>query len=255
MIRALLLFCLSLVSATAIAQPAVQHVQIKAQASAPTRPAPGRYRLWVDSSGPTLKLLKPDGTTVSYAAGGGSCALASCYSAGVDQDDSTILLDSTRLGIRIRDNPTPISGALFAVQNSVGTDYLSLAVAGLDAAVFLRYIGTQATVPPTITWTAATYQNSWVSFNAGTHYVAEYYKDALGWVHIRGTISTGTTGTVAFTLPVGFRPTKAMNFPITTSGGHGFMGIATNGEATIVAVTGNASTFSAIDGIRLYAEQ
>jgi hypothetical protein len=110
-------------------------------------------------------------------------------------------------------------------------------------------------VPASVSWTAATYQNSWVSFNAGTHYVAEYYKDPFGLVRIRGTISTGVTGTVAFTLPAGFRPTKNLNFPITTSGGHGFAGIAANGQTTIVAVTGNASTFAAIDSIHFYAEQ
>ena len=51
-------------------------------------------------------------------------------------------------------------------------------------------------------WTTVTYQNAWAT--AGTP--AAYWKDPHGFVHLRGRISGGATGTVAFTLPVGYRP-------------------------------------------------
>jgi hypothetical protein len=52
--------------------------------------------------------------------GGGSSTLASSYSGGASQTDSTITLDSTRLGVIIQDAATPISGALFTVQKNAG---------------------------------------------------------------------------------------------------------------------------------------
>ena len=58
--------------------------------------------------------------------GGGSSTLATAYTTGASQTDSTLLLDATRLGVRIRDNAIPITGALFLVQNSLATiNYLS----------------------------------------------------------------------------------------------------------------------------------
>ena len=55
-----------------------------------------------------------------------------------------------------------------------------------------------------VTWTNATYQNSWGTSPSCTP--AQYYKDPLGYVHLRGRITGGTSATAAFTLPVGFRP-------------------------------------------------
>lgn len=46
--------------------------------------------------------------------------------------------------------------------------------------------------------------NGWTNF-AG-HHTAAYYKDPQGRVHLRGTITGGTVGAVAFTLPAGYRP-------------------------------------------------
>lgn len=57
-------------------------------------------------------------------------------------------------------------------------------------------------------WTAATLQNSWVDFGA-PYAGASYTKDAEGWVHLRGLIASGTTGTI-FALPSGYRPTTQL---------------------------------------------
>ncbi|ASU83593.1 hypothetical protein CDO52_13030 [Nocardiopsis gilva YIM 90087] len=67
-------------------------------------------------------------------------------------------------------------------------------------------------------WTAPTLVNSWVNFG-GTWQVAEYRKDLSGRVWIRGTIDGGTAGTVAFTLPSGFRPPADFVVAAISSGG------------------------------------
>ena len=57
-------------------------------------------------------------------------------------------------------------------------------------------------------WVAATLQSNWVQNISGNYDLTGYMKDTLGYVHIRGSISGGTTtnGTVIFQLPAGYRP-------------------------------------------------
>ncbi len=81
----------------------------------------GEMGTWIDSSASNALKYFNGTTNTTLGAGGGSSTIAAAYAAGSSQTDSTPLLDSTRLGIRIRDNATPITGDLFAVQNSGGT--------------------------------------------------------------------------------------------------------------------------------------
>ena len=81
----------------------------------------GEMGVWVDSSASNALKYFNGTTNTTLGAGGGGGTLATTYSAGASQTDSTIGLDSTRLGIRIRDNATPIAGDLTAWQNSGGT--------------------------------------------------------------------------------------------------------------------------------------
>jgi len=81
----------------------------------------GEMGVWVDSSASNALKYFNGTTNTTLGAGGGGGTLAASYAAGASQTDSTPLLDGTRLGIRIRDNATPITGDLFAVQNSAGT--------------------------------------------------------------------------------------------------------------------------------------
>lgn len=61
-------------------------------------------------------------TTLQFGScSGGSSTLATTYSGGTNQASSTITLDSTRLGIIIKDAASPISGSLFTIQNNGGT--------------------------------------------------------------------------------------------------------------------------------------
>ena len=71
--------------------------------------------------GSTQCLQSTSGGVLSFTScGGGSSTLAATYTNGTGQADSTITLDSTRLGVIIQDAATPISGNLFTVQKNVG---------------------------------------------------------------------------------------------------------------------------------------
>jgi len=107
-------------------------VRITPQASS-TIPA-GKNGIWVDSGTPNvLKFRLTGGSDTSLGAGGGAGTLPALYGLGASQTDSTFLLDATRLGLRIRDNASPIGPALFAVQNSGGTKtFFDVTTVGVD---------------------------------------------------------------------------------------------------------------------------
>ena len=62
----------------------------------------------------------------------------------------------------------------------------------------------QAFIEPTLL-------NSWVNFSTG-YSQASYMKDEFGFVHIQGTIKDGSSATVIFNLPVGYRPLRRRVF-------------------------------------------
>lgn len=120
--RALVALALVLLPSVAMAQAfrVGTGVQFKPKSSQPATVS-GNGTIWIDSTaGNALKYTNPAGASTTIGAAGGG-TLATVYGAGASQTDSTIGLDSTRLGIRIRDNATPISGSLFAIQNSAGS--------------------------------------------------------------------------------------------------------------------------------------
>ncbi|WP_024632376.1 MULTISPECIES: hypothetical protein [unclassified Paenibacillus] len=55
-------------------------------------------------------------------------------------------------------------------------------------------------------WITPTLLNGWVNFTGGLSLVG-YYKDSMGYVHLRGVIKPGAMGSTAFILPTGYRPT------------------------------------------------
>lgn len=79
--------------------------------------------------------------------------------------------------------------------------------------------------------------NSWASAGPG----AFFRKDAAGNVHLRGFVSGGASGTVAFILPVGYRPTDWSEY--LNAEGLGTtntmqISIASTGEVYLTSVTG-----------------
>jgi hypothetical protein len=80
-----------------------------------------------------------------------------------------------------------------------------------------------------------------------------FYKDSQGVVHLKGTLSTSTDATVAFTLPSGYRPSQALSLPVgsveSTRGG-GTMTIRPNGEVLPDCTPGGTSVcHPGIDGL------
>ena len=134
--------------------------------------------------GSTQCLSSTSGGALGFSAcSGGSATLASVYTNGSSQTDSTIALDSTRLGVIIKDNSTPISGSLLTVQNSGGTtkylDVSSSKIAlGEDIVATAVATGTTATTSgtgtntTTVTLTGSAFANGDVIFidNAGQDY-------------------------------------------------------------------------------------
>lgn len=63
-------------------------------------------------------------------------------------------------------------------------------------------------------WTNLTLLNGWSNGDPGGSWYAppRIYKDLLGIVHMEGIVQSGPNGTIAFTLPVGYRPAKMQVF-------------------------------------------
>ena len=95
-------------------------------------------------------------------------------------------------------------------------------------------------------WTAVTFQNSWANLAS---YVTQYRR--LGaTVALAGAATGGTAATVAFTLPVGYRPAAKCNFaPATSSSTICYVQVATTGTVTINGISSGA--WVAFDGIEL----
>ena len=123
-----------------------------------------------------------------------------------------------------------------------------------DATKFLRGDATWAALPLTVSWTlVSSFLNSWVNFGLTT-LEAAYCKDALGFVHLRGSIKSGTMDLAAFTLPSGFRASADSLFPSVQHDGvtpvFGYVTIEPDGD--VIPKFGGNSIVT-LDGITFYA--
>lgn len=85
------------------------------------------------------------------------------------------------------------------------------------------------------------YQNNW----AGVTNCA-FLKDNFGFVHLEGTIKSGTVGTTIFTLPMGYRPSESKNFPVISNSEIGWLSVSSCG---IVALQSGSNIWLSLDGI------
>lgn len=95
------------------------------------------------------------------------------------------------------------------------------------------------------------YTNGWVDY-ASTYYGAHYWLDPSGYVHIGGTVKSGTVSTsytagAIFTIPAGLRPTINRFFPAICSGGVA-AGVLVTTAGYVVAMFGN-NTQLGMEGI------
>lgn len=120
----------------------------------------------------------------------------------------------------------------------VKTPYASLTIDGTGLMTF----GGTAKIA-LASWTAPSL-NVWTNFGSG-NVPAGYLIDALGFVHIQGIITGGTTttGFTIFTLPVGYRPTSLQIFAAPVASGSGLVALFT------VDTSGNVKVYNSWSGI------
>jgi hypothetical protein len=94
-------------------------------------------------------------------------------------------------------------------------------------------------------WQVPTLLNSWVNYGSPFETVG-YMKDEFGFVHLKGIVSTGSSDTVLFTLPVGYRTSLFQYHPNVLASGTGTVEIQPNGNVKLVVAS---STLTSIDGI------
>ena len=104
-------------------------------------------------------------------------------------------------------------------------------------------------------WIAPTLQNSWVDYDGGTNYeVAGYMKDAQGFVHLRGMVKNGSSGSATiFTLPAGYRP--LLRHILTTSTYNSVYCRLNVNDVGEVTPTGAATNWVSLSGLYFKAEQ
>jgi hypothetical protein len=59
------------------------------------------------------------------------------------------------------------------------------------------------------------FQGTWTNFGSGRA-TAGFFRDQQNIVYLKGSITGGTSGTVAFTLPAGYRPASTLLLPVTS---------------------------------------
>ena len=101
-------------------------------------------------------------------------------------------------------------------------------------------------------WTAPSFANSWVNFDAGTTNPCGYMRDPSGFVHLRGKVKTGTINTAIFTLPANYRPHYKETLVSISNDAVCKIEIDTSGN--VVSATGN-NTYVSLDGLTFKAYQ
>lgn len=95
------------------------------------------------------------------------------------------------------------------------------------------------------------FQNSWVDFG-GAQMTVAYTKDVFGFVHLRGTMKSGTVNTTAFTLPVGYRPSGTAGFAVPSNGAYGQVEVDSGGN---VVLRIGSNVYAYLDTITFYGAQ
>jgi hypothetical protein len=98
--------------------------------------------------------------------------------------------------------------------------------------------------------------NTWTNFG-GTWSKAGFFKDGLGFVHLKGTISAGATGNgnPAFTLPVGYRPADDLFTAIGHSGTALGVGVLVRQNGDVTPNCGAAGCNAGLDGLSFRAPE
>lgn len=99
-------------------------------------------------------------------------------------------------------------------------------------------------------YTVTAFTNSWVNYGQ-TWKSAAYWKDPFGIVHLEGLIKSGSVGSAAFTLPLGYRPSADCLFGIISNSAIGRVDV--NSSGGVVPLSPSNNTWVQLDGINFYA--
>lgn len=128
------------------------------------------------------------------------------------------------------------------LNGQVSTNTTNIATNTSAIATINAEMNSWSTVNP---WITPTLLNGWVAYDTAIYATAQYYKDKFGIVHLRGMIKSGTIGTTAFTLPLGYRPIKREFAPTVSNGAFGAILISETGNVN--AQVGNTAYVSLSD--------
>ena len=106
-------------------------------------------------------------------------------------------------------------------------------------------------VAPDSGWIAPTFVNNWVNYGGGYN-TAGYRKDAMGYVHLRGLIKSGTAAQNAFVLPAGYRPEMRELLSVQSNDTEGRIDVLTTGD---VLMQGISNIWVCLDGLTFKAYQ
>lgn len=102
------------------------------------------------------------------------------------------------------------------------------------------------------TFTAPTLLNSWVN-NGGTYDTAGYFKDADGFVHLKGSIKSGVIPSAVFSLPAGYTPALDKIFSTISGAGASVQAsIAVKSGGQVEILSGD-NAYLTLDGIKFQA--
>jgi len=101
-----------------------------------------------------------------------------------------------------------------------------------DIVPLLKYLIAEKAGKTQEAWITPTLVNSWVTSATSP---AKYMKDSAGNVRLSGSVTTGTVGATAFTLPAGYRPSQTANFAVVSNNVFGYVAILTDGQVKINA--------------------
>jgi hypothetical protein len=91
------------------------------------------------------------------------------------------------------------------------------------------------------------FENGWSNF-AAAYSKAAFYIDSMDVVHLRGSIQAAASGTIAFTLPAGYRPSENLFLPM-AGGGPEAANLIINADGTVEPTCDTDPCTAGIDGL------
>jgi lysophospholipase L1-like esterase len=186
----------------------------------------GRDATWHESINPIIK----------QAARDFQCCFIDTYSLTKDSINASDWMDN------------PYSDGRHIHPNNVGNIWITGVMCEVlfPLTLRLKYGVSFGTMEPV---SSPTFNNSWQNYDAVNGRNAGYYKDQLGIIHLQGLIKGGTmTANYAiFALPTGYRPTKALWFPVATNTGFGTISI--DNATGNVAYQSGGNGWLSLDGV------